>query len=205
MASGSVATLAEQRLARKLLGLLGLSARRIKDPQNVLAIVAWMRVAAGPGVRFNNIFMVRAGQAGASRYAKGTYLYKGTYYVKFRSQADAFRAAAFIIKNGRKGSPLWMALRALRFGRGGDFLALLASSDWSNTNILRQLTKARKGLLSLAQVARMVKRIVKQVRRGAAPPPTIGPPPAVTPYLDPYEAGRFYDERHPHDEVPSTP
>jgi hypothetical protein len=218
MAYSTTASLYEQKLAKQFLRALGLSDRRVKDPSNIIAIVAWFRVVnpAGLGhIQHNNLFGVRAGQLGAAKYGHGTYRRGGVWYVKYRSIGEAIKGAAFAMKLGRKSDDLGRALRALQLGKGSNFLVYLALSAWSTTHygvppggnvldpFINDLLKAQRHIKGFAQlVKRLVKKITKQIAKAMKPPvPHPGPPPAATPYIDPYAVQKWYMRRH--GEVPS--
>lgn len=207
--------MAKRRLSRREVELAKMFLRAVgakaNNGQLILAVAAWVHVnwKGLRNVRGNNPFMVRAGIAGASKYGQGTFLYKGVYYVKYRSVAQAVKGAAYIFKvsQGNQFLPgVYAALRALRKGRAVDFLAGLALTDWSAThyglseqdlkdNVGTTVNPLLKAFSSSTYILPAV--VVPPPKR----PPAPKPPRAMTndiprrDYIEPYHALHWYEAR----------
>jgi hypothetical protein len=199
---------AEVRLAKQFLKAVGANPN---NGQLILAVAAWVHVnfKSLANVRGHNPFLVRAGIAGASKYGQGTFQYKGVWYVKYRSIAEAIKGAAYIFKvsKGNQFLPgIYATLQALKHGRAVDFLAGLASSDWSSTHYgLSDADVEKNAGTTVNPLLRAYSNSTYVLPTRTVTPPK--PPPAPKPvrfmvndvprreYIQPYHALHWYEAR----------
>lgn len=207
--------MAKRRLSRREIELAKMFLRAVgakaSNGQLVLAVAAWVHVnwRGLKNVRGNNPFMVRAGIAGASKYGVGTFQYRGVWYVKYRSIADAVKGASYIFKVSRGNQFLpgvYATLQALRHGRAVDFLAGLASTDWSATHFgMSEDDVERNAGTTRNPLLRAYANSTYVLPTRTIPPPK--PPPAPPKpknltndiprrdYIEPYQALNWYESR----------
>jgi hypothetical protein len=220
MAKRKSASLAETRWGMAILHALGV--HDWKDPNLIVAIVAWIRAEGGLGSRGAKVFNPLNLHLSpfAHGYAYITTAYGRTPVARFRTMAEAAKAYAWYIKKGQtsEGTAAWRdVLRAMNRAAGTpqqqgerarDVLIAIAEAGWSGRAYYNHYgfiygqsggslfdIASKIGGVTWPKVRVQQKVTTSRTRKIPAPPRQLQPPSQKRNYLDAYEAASFYNGR----------